>query len=688
MSETDAILRQGLARHQAGDLPAAGLLYEDVLRRRPGDADALHLLGVLRAAQGAVADGIGLIRAALARHPDFATAHFNLGNLLAQHGDPAAALDSLAACLRLAPAHAAARAAIGRTLLALGRMEEAAAALRQAIADGGDAGLWNDLGIALQGTGKLAEAIDAYASAVRLAPDLTVAQRNLGFALLGAGRGHEATVALQAAFDRDPGQADAGHHLAAMRAGHGDRAGALALLDQVLRHAPDHRPARLMRGGLLCETGRHAEAHADFAAVLARHPDDAAALAGRGDAHWALLDLDAAEADLARALHLAPDHVPALIDRGNVRQDRGDFQGALADYDRALSLDPGNRSALTNRGASLQALHRYPEALAAYDTMLAADPDDAASRLSRALCRLRMGDWPGGWTDFEARWTLPRWRASLAGLDAPRWDGQADLAGRRVLVLGEQGLGDMIQFARFAPRLAARGATVILGVEAPLRRLMASLDGVAEVVVGGDSVHFDTYTLIMSLPHLLGLPEAGLAMPAPYLRAEPDAIAAWRARLAPLPGLKVGLAWAGDPRPGDRQAHQIDRRRSVPLARLAPLLATPNVTFVSLQKGQGAAEAAEHGLLDWTGDLADYADTAALMMALDLIVSVDTSVVHAAGALGRPVWMLNRYDCCWRWRFGQGDTIWYPTMRLFTQTTPNDWDGVARATAAALTDLA
>jgi hypothetical protein len=207
-----------------------------------------------------------------------------------------------------------------------------------------------------------------------------------------------------------------------------------------------------------------------------------------------------------------------------------------------------------------------------------------------------------------------------------------------------------------------------------------------EIAVAEDQPVYDYYCLLMSLPHVLRLRGGDLAVDGPYLRADPAEAAAWRDRLAALPGMKVGLAWAGDPRPHDPMASRIDRRRSVALARLAPILAVPGMTFVSLQKGHESGQAKDWPVVDWTAELHDYADTAALMTALDLVISVDTSVVHAAGALGCPVWVLNRFDRCWRWMWDRTDSPWYPTMRLFTQPSPGDWDGLATQVAAALAE--
>lgn len=594
---------------------------------------------MLLGAQGFPDEGIALIEQAIARQPQFPVAWFNRGTILAAQTRHQAALDSVLHALAQEPEHAGSLAVAGRALQALGRDAEAAAMLARAVAaQDVDAMLWNDYGVALTRCGHGADAVGAYRNAVRLMPDYAPGYANLGAALLAQGALAEADAAFASALRLDPAN----------------------------RH-----PSRY-RGMIAAATGQAEQALLFLGAALDGGPNDAAVLALRGALHWERLDLEAAEADLDQALVIAPGLVGARIDRGNVFQDRGDFVAALAAYDRALAIEPDNITALNNRGTTLQALHRAPEALASFDQALATGTDRSDVMFSRGICLLRMGRWQEGWDGFEARWRP--WTEALAGFSAPRWDGVADLASKRILVAGEQGLGDMIQFSRFAPRLTTLGARVIVSVDPPLQRMMLSLDGVDGIAGPHDTPEYDLFCLMMSLPALLRVDESGCATAGPYLRAEDRDVAAWRARLSPYPGLKVGLVWAGDPRPGDRAANAMDRRRSVPLRALVPLLGVPGVTFVSLQKGAAAGQAVGAGVLDWSGDLHDFADTAALMTALDLVISVDTSVVHAAGALGRPVWVLNRYDACWRW--GRGGAAWYPSLRLFTQAAPGDWDGV------------
>jgi tetratricopeptide (TPR) repeat protein len=677
MIKTDVLLHEALALHQAGDLPAARKRYEQVLADHPKDANALHLLGVLLGAQGEHDKAVALIKQATKVHPGFAIAFFNLGNLQHTIGRQDDALTNLDCCLALLPDHLGALSASGRSLLVLGRHPEAVERLQRAIhLSEQDARLWTDLGTALLGNRQIVQALEAYRRSVSLAPNYVIGHRNLGYALLAAGLRTEAIASYETALRLAPGDADAMLSLALILQEEGQTEAALNHLKDLLDRDPHHPRARLLHARALARSGRHAEALAGFDAILTDVPDDLDALCGRSEVHWMRLDADAAEADLDRALAIDPSFAPALSDRGNLRMDAGDFTGALAEYEAALALTPGNPATLVNRAAALLALRRYEEGLADYDASLAAAPLAATTRMSRGICLLAAGRWDEGWQDFEARLSVPHWATTIRELPAPLWDGTMDLAGKRILVAGEQGLGDMIQFSRFAPRLTALGAHVVLGVEPPLRRLMQTLDGIESIVTPEDSPDVDLACLMMSLMPLLHMTEADFTMDAPYLRAEEATVATWRDRLAAYPGRKIGLAWAGDPRPENRLSYWVDRRRSVTLDRLAPLLALPGVTFVSLQKGAAAEQAKGKPILDWTEELNDFADTAALIAALDLVISVDTSVLHAAGALGKPVWAMNRYDTCWRWRSTGDRTLWYPSLRLFTQVTPGDWDEV------------
>jgi hypothetical protein len=302
------------------------------------------------------------------------------------------------------------------------------------------------------------------------------------------------------------------------------------------------------------------------------------------------------------------------------------------------------------------------------------------------------GDFAQGFREFE--WRRPHRQAMRPPRSnlPPRWTGE-DPTGRTILLQAEQGLGDVLQFARYATEIVALGAQVILEVYPPLKRLLASVPGIAQLLTPDDALPdgVDWHLPMMSAPYVLGTRLETIPATVPYVSPDAKMKAAWERRLAKLPGLKVGLVWAGDPRRHDPRAHAIDRRRSIALDRLTPLLMVPDVHFVSLQKGVPSAQigkiAAELQPLDLMEEVADFADSAALVANLDLVISVDTSVVHLAGALGKPVWILSRFDGCWRWLTGRDDSPWYPTARLFRQTAPGNWDEVIVRVARELAEF-
>lgn len=433
-----------------------------------------------------------------------------------------------------------------------------------------------------------------------------------------------------------------------------DLRSALANLDDALRLMPDHAQALNNRGVVLTELGYADDALADFERVLA----------------------------------LRPDNPNPWSNQGNALMQLGRFEAALESYDRALALDPRHLDALRNRGVVLQCLRRFAEARADGARVQADRPDDPEMRYNASLVHLAMGEFETGWLLHEARWAMRGMRADRRDFAQPRWhDGTAGT----VLLWSEQGLGDTLQFCRYAPLVGERH-DVVLQVPPSLVRLLRSLPRVRAVTATNDPVPaFDAHCPLMSLPLAFCTRLDTIPATIPYLHAEPDQVAHWRARLAPLEGLRVGLVWRGNPRPTNPAANAIDRRRSLTLTQFAPLGRVPGVTLVSLQKANDSVvERVPPGITlnDWTDELEDFADTAALVTVLDLVITVDTAVAHLAGALGRPVWILNRYDACWRWLDGRTDSPWYPTARLFRQPRAGDWDSVIDEVGAALVRLA
>ncbi|MDR3539333.1 MAG: tetratricopeptide repeat-containing glycosyltransferase family protein [Acetobacteraceae bacterium] len=453
--------------------------------------------------------------------------------------------------------------------------------------------------------------------------------------------------------------------------------------------APDLNAAMLLQEAVAChQAGRLDAARKGYERLLQKDPRDPNALNLLG----VLLVTQGHVAKgiqlIRRAVGIYPPFPDALSNLGKALLESGQPEAAQAACEKALTYAPTDPEILNNHGNALTAIGRPQEALDNYRRAHASRPDYPEALTNEGMSLLALGDHQNGWPRYEHRWRLPKLAPTLRGLAMPRWTGTTSLDGKRLLLHAEQGLGDTLQFCRYAPLAAARGAHVVLEVPPPLTRLAATLDGVAEIVAQGvPRPPVDLHCPLMSLPAAFGTTLDTIPATVPYLHADPARIAAWRTRLAGQPGRRIGLVWAGNPRREDREANAVDQRRSMKLAQFTGL---GNATFVSLQKGDAAREArsppAGPRLLDWTRELTDFADTAALVAALDLVIGVDTSVVHLAGAIGTPVWVLNRYDSCWRWMRDRSDSPWYPTMRLFTQPRPGDWDSVLAAVRTALAD--
>lgn len=504
-----------------------------------------------------------------------------------------------------------------------------------------------------------------------------------------AGRLEAAAAGYRAILKHRPDHADALHLLGLVRHQGGDNQGARPLIERALRLAPDSAAYANSLGLVLFGLGRLGEAEAAFLRALSAEPKLAEAHNNLGNARALGDDPAGAAAAYAEAIAARPGYAVAHANRAGALRRLGDLPGAESAVLRALALRPDYAGASCTLGLIRHEQGDYDGALAAYDRALALEPELAEARANRAVLLLLLGRLGEGWREYEWRWRVAGFTTPKRAFPAPAWDGEP-LAGRTILIHAEQGLGSAIQFVRYVPMVTARGGRVVLECQPPLVRLFSSLaqepgSGPITLIAKGEPLpDFETHAPLMSLPRLFATTLETIPNAVPYLTAAPRSRTLWRGRLAALARPRVGVVWAGNPK------HHNDRNRSMPASALAPLLSMTGISFVDLQVGAAAhqrvdlpADAAA-ALRPPDGELAEFADTAAIVAELDLVLSVDTAVAHLAGALAKPVWLLVPFVPEWRWLRERTDSPWYPTMRLFRQTSPGDWSGVLSAVSRAL----
>lgn len=588
-----------------------------------------------------------LCRQILQQQPDHAEALHLLGMTLHRAGDLAGAIDCYQTLLELCPDDAQVYNNLGVALRAKGDLAAAAQAYHQALALQPDyPGVYNNLGNLLRQQKQFDEAIGCYRQAIALAPRYPDAIASIGLVL------------------REQGKFDA----------------AIDHYQQVLTRAPNDADTYNNLGNTLQEQEKFDAAIPHYLKALELRPNAPAFYNNLGAA---LQDLGRSTESIAayqQALALNSDYPDAYYNLGNALKDLDRFEDCVAAYQKAISLQTDYAEASNNLGLVLYELGRLEESIAAYDQAIDLDPDYADAHLNRSLSLLMAGDLPQGFRDYEYRWQVKgkNFKPPRA-FEQPLWDGE-DLAGKTILLHAEQGFGDTIQFIRYAPLVAAKNGRVAVECQEALLRLLQTAPAIDQLIpTGAQLPDFDLHLPLLSLPDRLGTTIDTIPAPIPYL-APPSAT---HLKLdAPSNRLKVGIVWAGSP------DHDNDRHRSCPFTHFQQLLGLPDVQFYSLQKGSRAEDLQPTNRVIVLGDeLRDFVDTAAAIVQLDLVITVDTSVAHLAGALGRSVWVLLSFAPDWRWLLGQANSPWYPTMRLFRQPKPGDWAGVISQAKAALLNL-
>jgi Flp pilus assembly protein TadD len=456
------------------------------------------------------------------------------------------------------------------------------------------------------------------------------------------------------------------------------------ILRRVLALEPDHAEAAFLRGLVAHDTERPEDAITYFRKTIAVQPEHPDAYNGLGMAYRTLDRVEDAVGCFQRALEINPDFAEAHTNCGNALRDLGRLDEAFAHCSRAVALTPGAAEIRNNLGSVLRSLGRVDEAIAEFRQAAGLRPDLTQVHFNLAMALLSRGDLTAGWAKYE--WRLQGGVKGIRPRDfsKPQWQGE-DLNGRTILLYAEQGLGDTIQFCRYAPLVAARGGRVILEVPRPLVGLLSGLEGVEHVIVAGEPLPvFDFHCSLMSLPNVFGTTLATIPATTPYLPIDEPRRKYWQQRLTSSTGLRIGIVWAGNPNNPD------DRQRSLPFAALAPLWNIPGIRWYSLQVGERRADldAAPPGMIeDLSPALNDFAGTAAVISQLDLVLSVCTSVAHLSGTIGCPTWVMLHFAADWRWMTERQDTPWYPSARLFRQAEPGEWGHVIHNITFQLRDL-
>ncbi|MCX5479340.1 tetratricopeptide repeat protein [Kaistia geumhonensis] len=651
-SALQATFGRAVAAYQAGRLQEAEQQCRLVVAAMPKLFDARFLMGLVQAGQGAHRPAIESFDRALAIRPgipDVLAAKAGSQHALGRLAD---ALKTYETALTAAPASAELAYNRATVLEALGRHDDAMAGYGDALAKRADfVEALNNRGVLLQALGQTDAALADYDRALLARPAHVPVLHNRARLLRDLGRTDEALRTIERALAAAPGRPDLlnSRGLILLAGGRVDEA--LASFERGLATAPSDGALLSNKAKALLRLGRAAEALAaiETAPAARRAEPDFAAL--EGSALYELQRYEDAVAACDRGLGGRRDHAGLLTDRANALRECGRFDEALADYDRALAIEPGRPAAVYGRATLMLFRGRHAE----------------------------------GWPGFEERRITPVWRPREAG--TPEWEG-GPLAGRRLLLHAEQGLGDTIQFVRFAALLAERGEDVVVEVPESLHGLVAGMGDLKVVARQEVPPPHDVHASLMSLPHLLGLGEDLLAGRVPYFAADPARVASWRARLPNGP-FRIGIAWQGNPNAA------VDRLRSVPLAAFAPLAALPGVELVSLQKGAGTEQLSSlpEGMKvtilpeDFASGPDSFMDTAAVLANLDLVVSIDSAVAHLAGALGRPLIVALKQVPEWRWGPSAEASPWYPSARLMRQAKRGDWDELFGRIAAAVAAL-
>ncbi len=678
----------GAVLGQLGKLEDAATMFQRLISYQPEDTDAWNNLGLVRLRQGRLDDAIASFERSLDLKADLAPARTNLVQALQQKA--AAARPTVLP--RPGDAERV-RTLIeqGHVFVAQGRLHEAAANYQQVLEmQPYRFDIVNELGNVgnlLGDRGDPKAACACYEQMLRFKPDYPEVHNNLGKVLADQGHLEDGVANYRRALRLKPDYPEAHNNLGAALADLGRLSEATSHYQQALRLRPEYAEAHNNLGTALAEQGRQPEAVASYRQAIRLRPDYPDAHYNLGNALASQGQFDAAVASGQRAIALQPERADAHIGLGNAFAGQGRLQDAEASYRQAIRLNPAYVEAHHNLGLALTQSERLDEALASYDEAIRLNPGHAEAHFNRAATLLLRGDFERGWPEYEWRWK--RTGNTPRSFSVPIWDG-APLAGRTILLHAEQGLGDTIQFLRYAPLVKQRGGRVLVECQPPLLRLASTCPDIDQLLPQGAPLpKFDVHSPLLSLPGILGTTVATIPNKVPYLHADPQLVEQWSRKLGTSSELKVGIAWQGSP------TFAQDKQRSIPLREFAPLGKLPGIRLICLQKGLGREQLPQIGDQFSVVDLGDqfdqgsaaFLDTAAIMQNLDLVIAPSSAIAHLAGALAVRVWVALPAVPDWRWLLDRADSPWYPTARLFRQPRTGDWAGAFEAMAQAIREL-
>lgn len=671
------LIQDGLVFHQQGKFKEAQLCYERVLGIHTNHFDALQLLGVLSVQTKQFTKAVDFFTKALKINPNDAASYSNRGVALKELGLLEEALNNYDQAISIKPDYAEAFSNRGNVLQELKRFEESLTSCEKAICIKPDyADAHYNRSIALQELGHLGESLASYDQVISIKPDYAQAYYNRGVVLKDLGRLEEALVSFGQAINIKPDYVEAYYKRSIALQELGRLEESLVGYDQIIRLKPDYVEAYTNRGVALRDLRRLEESLASYDQAICIKPDYADAYYNRGIVLQELGSLEEAIVSYKKAINIKPNHADAYTNRGNALQELNCLEDAIVSYSQAISIKTDYSVAHSNRGVALQKLGRIDEAIVSYYKAISNKPDYAEAHWNLSLCHLLTGNFKDGTQGYEWRWRREDINKNngVKIFHQPLWLGEESIIGKTILLYAEQGLGDTIQFCRYAPLVAKIGAKVILEVQRPLLNLLKNLEGVNQLIAIGDTLPAFDYQCPLSSLMLAFKTELNSIPPiSQFTTSNRETVIKWQTKLGKKVKPRVGLVWSGS------TGHKNDQNRSLTLSRLLPNLPS-NIEYVCLQKEIREVDRellAQHHEIKYFGDiLDDFSDTASLCELMDVVISVDTSVAHLAGTLEKPTWVLLSYSPDWRWLLDRDDNPWYPSIKLYRQESIGDWDGV------------